>query len=70
MVVLVGVALVNAALHYQDICLEGQPDRAGVYCTKYVAEPVHTPEREPMSQPIRFISVGVTSSSSSPSSTR
>jgi hypothetical protein len=63
-VVVVG-ALLHAAVHHQDICLREQPNGQALYCTKYVAEPVHTHEHGPSNQqPITWVKVNSTSPSS------
>src|SRR5262245_45337385 len=58
--VLVGATL-HAAVHHQDICLREQPNGAALYCTKYVAEPVHTPDHGPSQQPLRSVITVATS---------
>jgi hypothetical protein len=55
-------ALLHAAAHHQDFCRRERPDGADLFCMKFVAEPAHTHEREPLNQPMRW--VRVTSSSS------
>jgi hypothetical protein len=62
-VVIVG-ALFHSAVHQQDLCLRDQPNPQALYCTKYVAEPVHTHEDGPSNhQAPRSVTV-VTSTSS------
>src|SRR5437016_4117089 len=45
-VVVVAAACLYGAGHHQDICLDGRQDRHGMYCTKFVAEPVHGPHED------------------------
>jgi hypothetical protein len=58
-VVVVG-SLFNAALPHQDVCLQDRPDRQALYCTKFVAEPVHTPEDISSSGRTSWVTVNVT----------
>jgi hypothetical protein len=67
-VVVVG-ALLHAAVHHQDICLREQPNGPALYCTKIVAEPVHTREHGPSNPPISIGWVKVMSPSSGTSPT-
>jgi hypothetical protein len=63
---LVAGAVLNAALHHQDMCLREQPGGPSLYCAKYIAEPVHTHDDRPSNQdPMRWIRVSSTSSTSS-----
>jgi hypothetical protein len=65
-VVLVG-ALAHTAVHHQDVCLREQSDGPSLYCTKYVAEPVHTNDHGPSNNgPVRSVTLSVSSTSSSP----
>ena len=59
-------ALFHGAVHHHEICLREQPNGAALYCTKIVAEPVHTHEQGPSNQPIRWVRVTSPSSGTSP----
>jgi hypothetical protein len=62
-------ALIHAAVHHPDICSREQPNGQGrdLFCTKYVTEPVHTHERGPLHEQIRWITVTSSTSASSTS---
>jgi hypothetical protein len=66
-VVLTG-GLVHAAVHHQDLCLKDEPNRQALYCTKYVAEPVHTHDEPSNQRPAVWTTIVVAGSSSSTSS--
>jgi hypothetical protein len=66
MVVVLTGALIHSAVHHQDLCLRQQPSGPSLYCTKYVAEPVHTHE-DARSFPTTMIRTAPLMNSSSPS---
>jgi hypothetical protein len=63
-VVVVGT-LLHAAVHHQDVCIQGRLDRQALYCTKFVAEAVHTPEDTSSSGRISWVRVNNTTVTSS-----